>query len=157
MPYKPRIVVRVVWNTEFAQGIELARYIYSGFCRNVEQPASRGLGLPVYFHRGATPAEAQLPEALDLDAAESTVVVMMLDTSIRADHSWRECVKGLEKQIAARGPRHRFLPVAWEDGVLSVVDNTQIRRIRATEMCPKGPIHTVGNAFLVDCPLLHFR
>lgn len=33
---------------------------------------------------------------------------------------------------------------------------TQIRRIRAIERWPKGPIHRVGNAVLIDCPLLHF-
>src|ERR1035438_6691769 len=108
MPFKPRLVLRVIWNAEFSTGKELARYIYSRLCRDVERPASRGLGIPVYFHSGATPAEAKLPDALALDAAETTVVVVLLDTSIRADQGWRECVKTIEKQMADQGRHHLF-------------------------------------------------
>jgi hypothetical protein len=86
-PFKPRLAVSVLWNTEFATGSELARHIYSRLCREVEKPASRGLGMPVYFHSGSTPVQAKLPDALEIDAADSTVVVPLIDTSIRADQA----------------------------------------------------------------------
>ena len=61
IPFKPRLVLRVLWNTEFSTGKDLARHIYSRLCRDGERPASRGIGIPVYFHSGTTPAEAKLP------------------------------------------------------------------------------------------------
>ena len=70
MAFKPRLVLRIVWCTDFDSGGDLARRIYSRMCRDVERPASRGLGIPVYFHSGLTPAAAGLPDSLELDAAE---------------------------------------------------------------------------------------
>lgn len=128
-PFKPCLVVRVVWNAEFPTGKELARHIYSRLCRQVERPASRGLGIPIYFHSGSTPAQAKLPDALEIDTADTTVVVPLLDTSIRADQAWRECIRGLETRIAGYGKRHLFLPIACEDRALSVVDKTNCIRL----------------------------
>jgi hypothetical protein len=133
MPFKPRLIVRILWNSEFTSGNEFARHIYSRLCRDVERPASRGLGIPIYFHFGFTPAEARLPDSLDLDSAESTVVVALLDTSIRADEGWRECVRAIEAQITGMGKRHLFLPVACEDKVLSVVEKTNCIRLYKVE------------------------
>src|ERR1035441_6542010 len=134
-PFKPRLVLRVIWTAEFPNGSEFARHIYSRLCRDSERPSSRGLGIPVYFHTSATPAAAGLPDALDLDAAESTVIVVLIDTSIKADEAWRDCVRGIESRIAARGKRHLYLPVACEDKVHTVVDKANC--IRLYEFEPK--------------------
>jgi hypothetical protein len=133
MPFKPRLVLRVIWNAEFPDGSEFARHIYSRLCRDVERPSSRGLGIPVYFHMGATPAEAKLPDVLDLDAAETTVVIALFDTSIRADQAWRDCIRGIESHIASKGRHHLFLPIACEDKVLTVVEKTNCVRLYKVE------------------------
>jgi hypothetical protein len=132
-PFKPRLILRVIWTAEFSNGSEFARHIYSRLCRDAERPSSRGLGIPVYFHTAATPAAANLPAALDLDAAEVTVAVVLLDTSMRADHAWRECVRGIESHIAGKGRHHLFLPIACEDKVLTVVDKTNCIRLYNVE------------------------
>lgn len=129
IPFKPRLVLRVLWNTEFSSGKELARHIYSRLCRDAERPFSRGIGIPVYFHSGSTPAEANLPDILALDDAESTVVIALLDTSIRADQAWRDSVRAVEGLVAGKGKRHLFLPIACEDKVLTVVEKTNCIRL----------------------------
>jgi hypothetical protein len=129
MPFKPRLILRVVWSTDFANGDDLARHVYSRLCRDVERPASRGLGIPVYFHSGPTPTEAGLPGLLDLDAAESTVVVSLLDNSIRGNAEWRGAIGEMESRIVASGRRHLFLPIACEDKVLSLVNKTNCVRL----------------------------
>lgn len=129
MPFKPRLTVRIVWNSEFTTGNSFARHVYSRLCRDVERPASRGLGIPVYFHSGPTPDGTRLPDSLDPDSAESTAVVALLDTSIRADHAWRECIQAIETQLAGFGKRHLFLPIACEDKVLSLVEKTNCIRL----------------------------
>jgi hypothetical protein len=133
IPFKPRLVLRVIWTAEFPNGSDFARHIYSRLCRDSERPASRGMGIPIYFHTGATPAAANLPDALNLDAAETTVVVVLIDTSIRADQPWRDCVRGIETRVAATSRRHLFLPVACEDKVLTVVDKTNCIRLYNVE------------------------
>src|SRR5580658_1784602 len=102
MPFKPRLAIHVVWNADFTAGADFARYIFSRLCRDVEQPASRGLGIPTYFHSDATPAGAGLPGALDMDAADSTVAVFLLDTGIRSDQAWRDSVRQIEQQFAGQ-------------------------------------------------------
>ena len=129
MPFKPRLILRVVWSTDFANGDDLARHVYSRLCRDVERPASRGLGIPVYFHSGPTPTEAGLPGLLDLDAAESTVVISLLDNSIRGNAEWRGAIGEMESRIVASGRRHLFLPIACEDKVLSLVNKTNCVRL----------------------------
>lgn len=129
MAFKPRLILRIVWNRDFADGGDLARRVYSSMCRDVERPASRGLGIPVYFHSGITPNAAGLPDALDLDAAESTVVVTFLDSSIRANAEWRDCIRAIESRIASSGKRHLFLPIACEDRVLNLVEKTNCIRL----------------------------
>src|SRR5579859_1529286 len=133
MPFKARLVLRVIWNTEFSTGKELARHVYARLCRDTERPASRGIGIPVYFHSGSTPAAAKLPDILELDSAGTTVVIALLDTSIRADQEWRDCVRNIEKEIAAQGRRHLFLPVACEDKVLTIVDKANCVRLYKTD------------------------
>ncbi len=128
-PFRPRLVLRVVWSSEFSNGGELARHIYSRLCRDTERPWARGLGIPVYFHSGATPAAAKLPGSLDLDGAQTTVVVTLIDTSIRADEAWRDFVGAIEGQLAGTSRRHLFLPVACEDKVFSVVGKTNCIRL----------------------------
>lgn len=137
MAFKPRLILRILWNTDFADGGDLARSIYSRMCRDVERPASRGLGIPVYFHSGITPNVAGLPDALDLDAAESTVVVTFLDNSIRANAEWRDCIRAIESRIASFGKRNLFLPIACEDRVLNLVEKTnciRLYRVPSAEM-----------------------
>lgn len=132
MPFKPRLVLRIVWNADFGDGEELARTIYSRMCRDVERPASRGLGIPVYFHSGLSPAAAGLPASFELDAADSTVIVTLLDNSIRGNQEWRDSIKAIEVEIVGSGKHHLFLPIACEDRVLSLVEKTNCIRLYKT-------------------------
>jgi hypothetical protein len=121
-------------------GDELARQVYSRLCREVQRPTSRGPGIPIYFHSGSTPGNARLPDALEMNAAESVIVIPLLDTSIRADDAWRKCIRDIEKQVADAGRRHLFLPIACDDKVFSIVDKTncvRLYRFKAEEKADK--------------------
>ena len=137
LPFKPRLVLRVLWNREFTAGQEFARHIYARLCRDAERPASRGIGIPVYFHSGTSPDDAKLPGALELDTAETTIVISLLDTSLRADQTWRECIRNIEKQIGASGRRDLFLPVACEDKVHAIVDKANCISLHKIEPAQK--------------------
>ena len=39
----------VVWHPNFKEGKTIANKLYSTFCRDIEQPLSRGLNIPVYY------------------------------------------------------------------------------------------------------------
>jgi hypothetical protein len=126
--FTPRLILRVVWHNEFSAGADFARHIYSRFCRNVERPASRGMGIPVYFHSGVTPVEAGLPGVLAVTAADSTVVVSLLDTSIRGSQPWRDAIRQIEQQLSGE-KCHVFLPVACEDKTVSIVERANCVRL----------------------------
>ncbi len=83
----------------------------------------------MYFHSGVTPAAAGLPGSLDLEAAQTTVVVLLVDTSVRADQAWRDSVSDIGSRVAAAGRRHLFLPIACDEKVLNVVGKTNCIRL----------------------------
>src|ERR1700686_5303260 len=112
--YKSRLILRVLWHSDFARGQALARHIYSCFCRDAERPAARGLGIPVYLHSGSTSDASIQPVSQALDDALSTVVVGLIDNSIRADETWIAALRTLDKEIANSARRHLLLPVMCE-------------------------------------------
>ena len=130
MPFKPRLILRIVWSADFDGGADLTRRVSSRMCRDTERPASRGLGVPVYFHFGDVPAATGLPGSLELDAAETTVIIVLLDGSIRGNQEWRDCIRrAIESEVAGSGRHHLFLPIACEDRVLSLVEKTNCIRL----------------------------
>ena len=114
-PYKPRLVLHVIWSASFPLGDVLANHIYSRLCRDISHPVSRGIGIPIYFHTGATPAAAGLPDGIMPDTAQSSVVITLVDDSIRGNDEWILCVDALAAKIETAGHSHLFLPVACDD------------------------------------------
>lgn len=131
--YKPRLILRVLWHSDFARGQDLARHIYSCFCRDAERPAARGLGIPVYLHSGSTSDAAIQPVSQALDDAESTVIVGLIDNSIRADETWIDALRALDKEIANSARRHLLLPVMCEDKVHSVLKKNNCIRLEVAD------------------------
>src|SRR5438094_803908 len=59
-PYQPSLHLYVVWNPDShdgpdaSAGAQIAERIYSHFCRDVAEPISRGLGIPVFYRTAPT-------------------------------------------------------------------------------------------------------
>ena len=108
------LIVYVLWHPAFADGEKLAKQIYSSFSRDIHNPLSRGIGIPVYF-RNILDLEKKNshPFGIDLDKAQRTAVVLMVDDNMVVDKDWREavkCVNHLMKQ--QKKSSHILYPVA---------------------------------------------
>jgi len=111
--WRPRVVCHVLWHARFMEGLELAHEIYSGLCRDITRPISRGIGIPVFFHSLAEPTPQSLTQRIALDAAQSTVVLPLVDDLMTESDAWTAALEKLYSIIppAPQGP-HRLFPVA---------------------------------------------
>lgn len=114
-PYRSRLVLHVVWSAAYPLGNDLANHVYSRLCRDIKHPVSRGIGIPIYFHTGATPASVGLPDGIEPGTAQSSVIIPLVDDSIRGNDEWIACIDALGAKIEAAGHSHLFLPVACDD------------------------------------------
>ncbi len=77
------------------------------------------------------------------------------DLTLAADVDWAR-LSNRRYLVEQMDKKYRAIKASPDFKALDGFCHPQIRRIRVAEMCPKGPIHRVGNAILIDCPLLHF-
>ncbi len=92
----------VVWHPQFQQGKTIANEIYSLFCRDIERPLSRGLGIPVYFR-----STSYLP--IDKNEASRNAVILLIEENFMTDVGFREFTKSLVNLI---DDNTRVYPVA---------------------------------------------
>ena len=73
----------------------------------------RGAGLSVIYRREAVPGESE-PVAIDWDEAETTAVVVLVDSALAADTAWSNYVRELAHNAGRRGLLTRLFPVVME-------------------------------------------
>lgn len=96
----------IVWHPEFVQGKEIADKLYSTFCRDIEEPLSRGLGIPVYYR--FKPAD-KAPIPIDTGSATRNAIVLLIDQHYMVDEAFRAYTETLAGQVDAST---RIYPVA---------------------------------------------
>jgi TIR domain len=103
----PALAVYVAWHPESEHAATLAGAMFKTLCADPEIPASRGLGVPVWFRTWINPSSTPLP--VPFDAAEHTAVFVLADDHLVSASSWRSYVEDL-----AGAPRaaDRVIPVA---------------------------------------------
>lgn len=123
--YKSCLNVYVVWKPETdaagiakSRGLELARLIYSTFVRDIEKPLDYGLGIPIFFRSAAADEGARTPLPIDLEQAERSAVILLVNSAMVTDPEWGEYVKELSGQARAVGGRHRIFPVSLSKAAL---------------------------------------
>lgn len=96
----------VVWHPEFKEGKMLANNLYSIFCRDVDQPLSRGAGIPVYFR---SKSFEKKPIPIDTVNATRNAIVLLIDDNYYLDSDFEEYTKYLLSLI---DDNTRIYPVA---------------------------------------------
>jgi len=86
----------IVWHPGFVEGKEIASNLYSLFCRDVEDPLSRGLGIPVYFR---SKSFKKLPISIDKYKANRNAIVLLIDQEYLIDDNFNEYTKTLIKLV----------------------------------------------------------
>jgi len=113
MSYNSPLGIYVFWHKDFRQnedekiafgGHEYARFIYSGFCRDIDNPLSRGVGIPVYY-RSELLAENTFQE-IPFHESERNAVIILAESNMANDSTYRAFIQEL---ISRRDPNTRVL------------------------------------------------
>lgn len=109
--YCPRLVVYVVWHPDYQDGQALAEHLYSRLRRDVNHPLSRGIGIPVFFRNALLPDTGQ-PVPIDLQDAQHSAVIVLVDDNLVVDDDWGDYVANLWRQMQVPNCPHRLFPVS---------------------------------------------
>jgi len=121
----PCLNVYVAWRSEAGEigrdtsrGLELARLIYSTFARDIEKPLNNGLGIPVFFRSAAANKGARTPIPIDLELAEHSAVILLVNSAMVTDPEWDDYTRELSGRVRATSGRHRIFPVSLSRAAL---------------------------------------
>jgi hypothetical protein len=117
---RPLLVVYVAWHPGFAEGAWIAEGLRKHFRRELYENVAGGTGLSVLF-RSMAPSGANAPLAIDLDEAETTAIVVLVDSHMAADEDWLRYIQALVDQTEAAGLGTRVFPIAIEQPVLQAL------------------------------------
>lgn len=96
----------IVWHPKFTEGKTIANNLYSIFCRDVEEPLSRGLGIPVYYRSVVTD---KTPIPIEPGNAKRNAIVLLIDQQYFIDPNFQEYTESLVKLV---DENTRIFPVA---------------------------------------------
>jgi hypothetical protein len=94
----------VVWHPKFLEGKTIANNLYSIFCRDIEQPLSRGLGVPVYYR-----SAPNLNIPINKINAARNAIVLLVDQKYFIDESFRKYTEEFCKLV---DDHTRIYPIA---------------------------------------------
>lgn len=107
MGFKSPINIFVVWHPDFIDGKNIANLIFSTFNRNVSEPLSRGIGIPVYFR--SIPINSTLPLGINFTEAEYTIIIFLIDNVLTIATDWHSYIN---KIIETTNSKSLILPIA---------------------------------------------
>lgn len=148
----------VVWHPDFKAGQKIAESIYETFCRRVDDPLSRGLGIPVYF-RSAKVNGAPI----DIPKTDSTrnAIIILLDQHFVIDSDSDSDFKAYVKRLAGLADRNtRIFPVKLcaEAGSVTALNPVQFifpsLPARWTSATIDAAIEKIRTELLHDCARL---
>lgn len=96
----------VVWHPKFTEGKLIAENLYSIFCRDVDQPLSRGLGIPVYYRSFSFD---KMPIPVETGNANRNAIILLIDKLYLTDEYFQKYTEQLSKLV---NENTRIYPVA---------------------------------------------
>jgi hypothetical protein len=102
--YKSPLTIYVVWHPGNPDGLRYAEAVYHTFCRDVDSPLGRAIGIPVYFryappggNAGEAPAAglSGLPADIDTGESERTAILLLVDDALYDDDNWKPYICSL--------------------------------------------------------------
>lgn len=150
MSFKTPLSIFIVWHPDYAEGQQIANFLYSILCRDSNKPLIRSMGIPVYF-RTTRSSNSSQPINIDFNESEFTAVIALvdekfiLDAEFRKylDHIYDECNKTDDKRrvypiaisknahkVSAKFPEINFIPINETESL-----NAQIKSPVLHELC----------------------
>lgn len=135
----PPLAVYVVWHPALVGGRFYAESLFSLLARDIADPLSPGLGIPVFF-RSVPAVPGGVPIDIDFEAAKRTAVVALLDDELLSDPTWRKYLVGLVEKAQCPRWGHVFLPVAFSKCALSLEKASRLHYIRLDLQSPEAHV-----------------
>lgn len=85
------LTVYIMWHPNFEEGYSYASKIYNIFSRDIKNPASRGIAIPILFPSEYKDFEHKLE--INFDVSERIAVVLLIDENMLIDTEWHSYVE----------------------------------------------------------------
>ena len=117
---KPFLVVYVVWHPDFEEGLRIAEVVREHFRRRIFENVSGGTGVSVIY-RSVSEDAGSAPLPIDLAEAETTAIVVLMDSNLVVDSTWNGYVHNLVVQTEKSGLGTRVFPVSIEASAMTTL------------------------------------
>ena len=112
---RPLFALYIVWHPSNENAGKVADLLRRHFGRDRHRSIAGDPGLSVIYRSEIAPGElAPLPT--DWDEAETTAVVVLVDSALAGDTAWSNYVRELSRNAQTRGLSARLFPVVMEPG-----------------------------------------
>ena len=144
----------VVWHPQFEQGKTIADNLYDIFCRDVEQPLARGLGIPVYYR---SVSDGNQPIPIEVDNATRNAIVLLVDLEYFIDPDFEKYTQSLLELV---DDNTRIYPIALCEEAFAFDGLNEYQFIRAYQGDLKDPANfdftmkKIETELLNDCARL---
>ena len=120
-------LIYVVWRPNYPAGEAVAEYLREHFTADRYSNITGGTGVPVLF---SSPVDPQANTALrvDMNSADATAVVLLVDRDLATDAAWTEYIGILTADTQAIGLNAHMFPVAMEERALDAPFRQQALR-----------------------------
>ncbi len=108
-PIKAPLAVYILWHQDFEAGYLYAKEIYTHFTRDILDPASRGIGIPVLFPSEYKGFEHKLK--INFDKTERVAIVLFIEEKMLLDAEWHLYIKQLQDRCD-KDSKYIIYPVA---------------------------------------------
>src|SRR5690606_10625006 len=118
--------IYVIWHPNFGFGKTIAEELYSTFCRDYNNPLSRGLNIPVYFR--FIKLENGQPLNIDFKEAEKNAIILLIDEEYFLDDDYRAYTRQI---VEKTNEYNRIFPIKLFDYAYSI--NCGLNKLQVTD------------------------
>ncbi len=113
----------IAWHSSFENGRNLANSIFSYYNHDINNPLSRGIGIPVFFRTGQTPLN------IDLTNAEYNAVILLVDDNMVIDKQWEKYIEEIFMQVEKFNAKSIILPIAISDNAFKLSNRLPTKKL----------------------------
>lgn len=118
--------IYIVWHPNFGFGKTIAEELYSTFCRDFNNPLSRGLSIPVYFR--FIKLENGLPLNIDFNEAKKNAIILLIDEEYFLDDDFKLYTKQIVEKV---DDDNRIFPIKLFEFAYSI--NCGLNKLQFTD------------------------
>jgi hypothetical protein len=111
MSFQNPLSVFIIWHPDYAEGQQIADFLYSILCRDFSKPLIRSMGIPVYF-RSTRAANTSKPIGIDFNESEFTAVIALVDDKFILDSEFRKYIDQISDECDKATDKRRVYPIA---------------------------------------------